>query len=118
MGNASTAKRRKERVNVKSVKNDGKDIKIKLQIVCDKFKKPMNVEFDFDAQNEDAQSVAMEMTRDLELPSKFTKMVEKAIKSAIAKPNKYQTQNLNKSVDKSINNKTKIVQKSNKKLKE
>eukprot|EP01083_Nonionella_stella_P071707 192760_1 len=78
-------KEKKEKVDIKFVKNNGDTIRIKLQIVASKFGKPMNVEFDFCHTQEEPSSVAQEMVRDLELASKFTAKVEKAIKFAIAK---------------------------------
>merc|ERR1711972_551585 len=62
----------------------GETMRIKLQIMAPKLgPKPLNVEFDFRNTEEKPSEVAKEMTRDLELPSKFTKMVESAIRKAI-----------------------------------
>merc|ERR1711972_333348 len=76
---------RRPGVSIKGVKKLNEEtMRIKLQIMAPKLgPKPLNVEFDFRNTEEKPSEVAKEMTRDLELPSKFTKMVESAIRKAI-----------------------------------
>eukprot|EP01084_Bolivina_argentea_P114258 203454_1 len=68
-------------VNIKQAKHNGNNIKIKLQIVCSKFSKI--VEFDFDYKHETPLSVARHMIKELKLANVFIYKVEKAIKNAI-----------------------------------